>query len=180
MPDGKRLLVLGLLLTLTLCAVAWVSDEQKIASDDVVVAVSDKVARPRKDPTSRGKSPEGEQFGLALNKLQRSTMAVGERNPFDVKSWHVPPPPAPPSPPPALPPPLPPTAPVLPFVYMGKMDEGSGRWIVYLVKGEQFFAVRKGETFDNTYRIDGIENGNLVIQYLPLSIKQYLLINSES
>jgi len=173
----KRSLVFGLALLLTLGVVVWVSGERELAPDKVVVAVSDKAVRPRKDTTSKNKPQDGEQLALPLDRLKRSGAAVGEFNPFGAKSWYVPPPP-PPAPPPSKPPP--PTAPALPFVYMGKMEEGSGRWIVYLVKGEQFYALVKGETFDGVYRLDGIENGNLVIQYLPLSIKQYLPIGAES
>ena len=176
MSARKRRFVLGLLLVLTLCAVASVSGDRNGAQDDVAATVSDKATRSRKDPTSKHKPQDAEQESLALDKLQRSTVAAGEANPFGVKSWYVPPP-LPPLPPPSKP--LPPTVPPLPFVYIGKMEQGDGQWMVYLVKGGQFFAVTKGETFDDVYRMDGIENGNLLIQYLPLSIRQHLPNGSE-
>jgi hypothetical protein len=109
-----------------------------------------------------------------MDKLQRPQMEVGDLNPFGAKSWYVPPPPPPPEPLPK------PTAPPLPFTYVGKLQEDDGHWVIYLVKGDQSYAVSKGETFDSVYRLEGIENGNLVIQYLPLSIKQILAIGSES
>lgn len=106
----------------------------------------------------------------------RTTIAGGEVNPFSAKSWYVPPPPPPPVPPAA--PPIP-TPPPLPFTYIGKMEE-DGRLLVYLAKGEQIFTVEKGATFDDVYRFDGVENGSLVVVYLPLSARQLISAGTAS
>jgi hypothetical protein len=119
----------------------------------------------------------GESGALALAQLERPNMSVSDSNPFGVKSWYVPPP-QPKQPVIAAPPPKP-AAPALPFTYVGKFED-EGRWVVYLMKGEQLYVLKQGETFDNVYRFDGIKNGNLVIQYLPMSIKQLLRIGTDS
>lgn len=106
---------------------------------------------------------------------------LSEPNPFSVKSWYAPPPP-PPLPTAAVLPPLPPpipTAPPLPFSYVGKFQQQVGKWVIYLAKGDQTYAVSPGDAFDNVYRFEGIENDKLVIQYLPLSTKQFLLIGAD-
>jgi hypothetical protein len=164
----RRLLFLGLLLALTLSAAAWVSEAPEDSSQ-VVAAV------PRKKPVielpdKNSDKSQGLQVVALLDKLQRAPMAVSDLNPFGAKSWFVPPP-RPPEPPPPKP-----TAPPLPFTYVGKLEEDGGQWIVYLAKGAQSYVVKQGETFDHVYRLDGIENGNLVIQYLPVPTKQLLPI----
>lgn len=100
-------------------------------------------------------------------------MEVGDVDPFNVKSWYVPPP-APPAPPPAAP-----AAPPLPFVYQGKLEEAPGVWAIYLLKGDQFFVVHKGETFDADYQLEGAEGGNLIIRYLPLGVRQTLAVGGD-
>jgi hypothetical protein len=170
MMNPKRLFLL-VCLVLTLSTVAWVSGFDDNAENVVVAPKSTEVNVSRKRPVNKPQNTE--QFVLVLDKLQRSPMAVYDLNPFGPKSWFVAPPPAPP------PPPQQPTAPPFPFIYQGKLEEDVGRWVFYLVKGEHLYMVRKGEVFDNTYRLDSVENGNLIIQYLPLSIKQLLPIVGE-
>lgn len=171
---GRRRLFLFGLLALTVLAALWVSDMPD-TSDAVVASATEKAIVPRKENKSAALAEH--QVTLALDKLQRDPMEVGELNPFGVKSWFVPPP-APPAKPAAAPPA--PTVPPLPFTYVGKLEQDAGRWVIYLAKGEEAYSVSKGETFDNVYRFDGIENGNLVIQYLPLAVKQLLPIGAEN
>ena len=168
MNRRQRLLGLGLALVVTVCAVVAVSEMPE--NDAAVVAPAARKAAPGKDI---GKKQETGKTVL-LDKLSRTAMTVGDLNPFNAKSWYVPPPPPPPPPPPK------PTAPPLPFTYIGKLEEDGGRWTVYLAKGEQSYVLKKGETFDSVYRLEGLENGNLVIQYIPLSIKQFLPIGGIS
>jgi hypothetical protein len=170
MPSRKRLVLFGLL-ALSIAAAAWVTEFPVNASDDIIALVAERPAATHKEAV---KLPVDDKPALSMDKLQRPQMEVGDLNPFGAKSWYVPPPPPPPEPLPK------PTAPPLPFTYVGKLQEDDGHWVIYLVKGDQSYAVSKGETFDSVYRLEGIENGNLVIQYLPLSIKQILAIGSES
>ncbi len=165
-------MVLGLLLASTVSAAMWVSGRGGDTAD-VVESVAETEHAPRLDAAR--KSGAEERLVVLLDMPARVPMTAAERNPFDTKSWYAAPPPPPPQP--SLPPPKP-TAPALPFSYVGKMEEGGGRWVVYLAKGEQSFVVGPGETFDNAYRLEGMEGGNLVIQSLPLSSKQLLPIGA--
>ncbi|MES2356525.1 MAG: hypothetical protein V4568_19415 [Pseudomonadota bacterium] len=171
MLSRNHLFLFGVL-TLTVLAAIRVSEMQGYTSNETAAPVTERVTPRRQDATN--KPPQQNRVALAVDKLSRPPMTVGDFNPFGTKSWYTPPPPAPEPPPPK------PTAPPLPFTYIGKMQEEGGQWVVYFAKGDQFFTVAKGQTFDNVYRLEGIENGNIVIQYLPLSIKQLLPINAES
>jgi hypothetical protein len=99
----------------------------------------------------------------------------GERvavNAFDQHSWYVPPPPAPVvhrAPPK-------PVAPPLPFSYMGRFVEDGGKPVFYLVRGDNVYDVRVGDTLDNTYTVDAMENDQLVFTYKPLNERQALAI----
>ncbi|WP_034303817.1 hypothetical protein [Herbaspirillum sp. RV1423] len=166
MKVNKRLVMLSVLLLLVIAA-AW----KLSAGEDASVAISEPAERsvpPPKQPVS--KTPGVRD--LALDKLSRLEMSVGDVNPFTPKSWYVPPPPPPPQPPPK------PTAPPLPFSYVGKLEEDGENWTIYLSKGTESFVIKKGDTFDNSYRFDGVENGNLIIQYLPMGIRQTLSIGT--
>lgn len=174
MPSQKHMLLFGLL-ALTLSATVWVSDRSEHGQADVVEPVTGPAAKPRSAPQAKPKG-DGKSL-LPLYKLERVSMIVRDKDPFSARSWYTPPPP-PPSPPP-VPAPVP-SAPALPFAYAGKLQGDTGRWIFYLTRGEQSFAVSLGDTFDNVYRLEGVENGKLTIQYLPLSIKQFLSIATES
>jgi hypothetical protein len=88
----------------------------------------------------------------------------------------VPPPPRPAKAAPVvLPPPPPPTAPPLPFTFVGKRFD-SGRWEVFVNRGEQTLIVRAGQTIDANYRVDSIQPPRMVLTYLPLDEKQTLNI----
>lgn len=174
MVSRKRLVLFGSLA----CAVAaavWVPDAPG-GEDDIVASAVERATASREDPTSKARTEDPPT--LLVDKLQRTPVMAGDLNPFSAKSWYVEPPPSPP-PLPEAPPPEP-TAPPLPFTYVGKLREEGGHWLIYLTKGEQSYAVSKGETFDDVYRLEGIENDNLVIQYLPLSTRQLLPIGTES
>lgn len=106
----------------------------------------------------------------ALDSMQRAQEPPGQTNPFGFHSWYV----APPPPPPQKIAPTVPTAPPFPLTYLGKIELAGGKWIAHFAKGEDYVAVRPGETFEGVYRLEGVEQNQLVVMYLPLSIKQYL------
>ncbi len=162
----RRWIFLGLMLCMTLAAAAWVGREEG-ANDEQIVAPQ------TGNPIERAtfKKPEGEKSPqLTLPQLKRGAMDKVNQSLFVAKSWYVPPPPV------EVQAPATPTAPPLPFAYMGKLQEESGRLIIYLAKGEQTYSVSPGDVIDDTYRIDGIESGQLVMTYLPLTVKQTLPI----
>lgn len=171
----QRWLILLILLGGSIGATFWMPDPGRVAAADAVVQAEKPGADGQRDKQARRESDE--QDLMDLEKLKGDGIAVAERNSFAPKSWYVPPPPPKPT---AITAPPPPSAPPLPFVYLGKFEEEGGKWVVYLIKGEQPFIVGKGQTFDSVYRLEGIENGSLVIVYLPLSIKQYLPLAAAS
>lgn len=107
---------------------------------------------------------------LPLERFKRERQRVKKTHVFIAKSWYVPPPPPPPVPAPA------PSAPPLPFTFMGKMQEAGGKLTIYLSDRNRVHLVSGGEIIDDTYRVDGIENGKLALTYLPLQIKQYVVL----
>jgi hypothetical protein len=159
---GRRQFILFGALALTAGLSAWLA----VADDGGQVALpAERSTTPRVAAAPASAPP-----ALPLDQLQRALAPVEDSNPFAATSW------TPPSPVVAAPPPeaqAAPAAPILPFVYQGKLED-DGMWVVYLSKGAQTFAVSKGDTFDTNYRLDDIDNGNLVIIYLPLSIRQLL------
>ncbi|EJL90069.1 hypothetical protein PMI16_01876 [Herbaspirillum sp. CF444] len=166
MTPKRRLAILGALLLLAIGA-----SVQQFYSEKDSVAISEPAERdiPKVRPAASGATPARE---LALGNPTRLEMSVGDINPFTPKSWYVPPPPPPPQAPPK------PTAPPLPFSYVGKLEEDGENWTIYLSKGNESFVIKKGDTFDSSYRFEGVEKGNLVIQYLPLGIRQTISIGA--
>lgn len=87
--------------------------------------------------------------------------------------------PAPPPPPPVLAPvvaaPPPPKPPAIPFVYMGKLEEGE-RTVYFLVKGEKLYMVKAGDDIDEAYTLEGVAEQQLRLLYKPLRIAQTLTV----
>ena len=120
-------------------------------------------------PAAAVPASNGEHIdSLSLERLKRARMNVKKSSTFSAKSWYVPTPTPKPTPTPA------PSAPPLPFTYLGKMQEPEGKLTFFLSDGNQMRLVSTGETINDTYSVDGVEGGRLVITYLPLRIKQYL------
>ena len=72
-----------------------------------------------------------------------------------------------------------PVAPPLPFRFLGRMiDEGKAT--LFLSMNERNIVARTGETIDDLYRVDSIENGVAEFTYLPLKQKQTLPIGERS
>jgi hypothetical protein len=97
---------------------------------------------------------------------------------FSAQSWYV----EPPAPPPARvvyrPPPAP-TAPPLPFVFMGSYKAEGGGSTYFLTAGDRVYDVKVGDTLDNTYSVDGVKSGQLLLTYMPLQIQQSLAVGEE-
>lgn len=156
-----RRLTLLLALSGSLAATFWVRGEDDAAETAVAVPSrsSDRTTEPAEPPAQT----------IALDRLGKRVLPDTDADPFRAKSWYVPPPPPPPAPPPK------PTAPPLPFQYVGKFEESAGgKVVIYLAKGNESFAVSPGDKFDSAYQFEAIERGQMVIVYLPLSIKQRL------
>jgi hypothetical protein len=93
---------------------------------------------------------------------------------FAGHSWYVAPPPPPPAPVVVQAPP-PPTAPPLPFSYMGTY-QADGKQIYFLTSGDRVYDVKVGDQLDNTYSVDEVKAGQLLLTYLPLKIQQSLAV----
>ena len=97
---------------------------------------------------------------------------------FSAHSWYVAPPAPPPAPVVVLPPPAP-TAPPLPFAYMGSYRPEGAVPTYFLTSGDRVYDVKIGDTLDNTYSVDGVRSGQLLLTYIPLKIQQSLAVGDE-
>lgn len=78
------------------------------------------------------------------------------------------------------PPPAPtPVAPPLAIKYLGRVSDGRVTR-VFLVHQEKNYATKVGERIDGLYRLDSIRDDVLELTYLPLGIKQKLVINEKT
>jgi hypothetical protein len=98
---------------------------------------------------------------------------------FSPQSWYVAPPPPPPAPPAVYQPPPAPTAPPLPYVFMGSYKAEGGGSTYFLTAGDRVYDVKIGDTLDNTYSVDGVKSGQLLLTYMPLKIQQSLAVGDE-
>lgn len=165
-----RWTVLGAALCFSIAAAAWVGNKEGQTEPGSSLVDEDRnqdhgqVLAPKKTGDDR--------LVLNLHKLNRAGMSDAGQNIFAGKSWYVPPPP------PKLQPPSAPSAPPLPFTFMGKLQEESGRLIVYLVKGDTAYTVAQGDVIDNTYKVEDVTAAQMTLTYLPLNVKQTLAIGS--
>ncbi|MDP9013899.1 MAG: secretion system X translation initiation factor [Pseudomonadota bacterium] len=97
---------------------------------------------------------------------------------FSAQSWYVTPP-APPPVPVVYQAPAAPTAPPLPFTFMGSYKAEGGGSTYFLTAGDRVYDVKVGDTLDNTYSVDEIKSGQLLLTYMPLKIQQSLAVGEE-
>ena len=97
---------------------------------------------------------------------------------FSPQSWYVAPPPPPPAPVVYQPPPAP-TAPPLPFAFIGSYRTQGGGAVYYLTAGDRVYDVKVGDTLDNTYSVDGVKSGQMLLTYMPLKIQQSIAVGDE-
>ena len=64
-------------------------------------------------------------------------------------------------------------APPLPFRYIGRLVQ-DGRVEILLLRGAQHFSVAAGDTLGAQYRVDQVNEAEIVFTYLPLNIQQSL------
>lgn len=93
---------------------------------------------------------------------------------FAAQSWYVAPPPPPPRPAVVVAP----SAPPLPFAFLGSYARGADKPVFFLTRGEVVLDVRAGDSIDNVYRVEGVENGSLVFTYQPLKQRQSLFVGN--
>ena len=134
---------------------------------------------PRTATARASHSVRGEQRFASAADADRVVKDTAAAALFSAHSWYVAPPPPPPAPVVYQPPP-PPTAPPLPFAFMGsyRTDRAEAR-SYYLTAGDRVYDVKVGDTLDNTYSVDGVKSGQLLLTYMPLKIQQSLAVGDE-
>lgn len=113
-----------------------------------------------------------DQIALNVDKLSREKVALPARDPFAAIL-----PPPPPAPKIAIPPPPPPVpmAPAFPYTFMGRMIE-NGTTTLYLSRQDQSYSVKLNDVLENNYRVDKIDNDQVIFTYLPLNTQQVMYI----
>lgn len=163
----QRRAVLGTVLILTAIATSVSSDSED--AREVVQPVMKRSAAAREQGGVQ-RTP-GVLARLDLSRLDRRADDGSTNDPFAPKSWYTPPPPPAAS---ASVKPSAPVAPPLPFVYLGRMTDATGKIVIYLTRAERVFAVTPGETLDEQYRLETVSGSQLGFVYLPLNTRQTL------
>lgn len=163
----QRGLVLGVLLIATLAVTAVSSNE----------AVDDGVARPVVKAAdivgnSSSKIAKTTLSKLDLGRVSRDAEEVAAVDVFAPKSWAPPPVKIEP----IIVQPVAPVAPPIPFQYVGQLEGGDGKVILYLSRGETVHTVRVGDMLGEQYRLDGLDGGQATLTYLPMNQQQMLAI----
>lgn len=165
----KRRALLSGSLALTLIAVGWVS---QFEASDAAITIE-----PATQKVSLTRKPDIQGTSLIQNKSQptaaESTSAI--RYADSVKDIFAAPVFKRPAPPPPAEQIAAPTAPPLPFTYMGRILD-NGVETVFLATPQNNYMVHSGDVVNNQYRIDSIDNGQMIFTYLPLTITQTLAI----
>jgi hypothetical protein len=138
-----------------------------------VESVKDTVRRPHV-----AAAPEPRTMHALFLLAHRVTDGAAAGALFAAHSWFVAPPPAPAPPAPTIEAPLrqAPAAPPLPFTYMGSYEPQGAAPVFFLTRGDRVYDVRVGDTLDDTYSVDALNNEQLVMTYKPLNIQQQLSV----
>jgi hypothetical protein len=111
------------------------------------------------------------EIALNIDQLSRQKVALPESDPFVAK--------LPPSPSPKIattpPPPPVPMAPPFPYTFMGRMVENDTTTL-FLTKQDQSYSVKLNGVLENNYRVDKIDNDQVIFTYLPLNTQQVMYI----
>ncbi|HOY87901.1 MAG TPA: hypothetical protein PLJ94_07750 [Methylotenera sp.] len=151
-------------LVLTLMATLWVS--QKEDAENVVVL-------PKERPTRVSLQVDKQkQVALTRNEqlLEPDTTLLRVSNDSPQNLFTV-----------LAPPPVPstggqnvaPTMPANPYVYAGKIIDGT-QMTVFLLSGENGYAVKVGDVLDEVWKVKTIKPPNMTLRYVPLKIDTQL------
>ncbi len=166
---NARHLLLGVGLAATAAAALWLPPAQ---APDVVQAAPRQV----RASEGAGTQPRPGQNAHVLALRPRAASGEGSDSAFDVRQWHAPPPP------PAAQrtvtqvvavAPAPAQAPAAPFKVIGRYEE-AGRLAVFLEHQQATLVARAGDQLTPDWKVQSIDAGRLVLQYLPLSQTQVL------
>ncbi|MGG7054215.1 hypothetical protein [Nitrosomonas sp. ANs5] len=182
--ESTRKLILWGALALTLLAVIWVEDEPEMEEPIETIRPAKRVAGnasgtaksheslPVEQLGKRAFSAEADDiFAVTSWEPKRPPAGSGASSPFGAEQLIVRP--AAPAPAPA------PTAPPLQFKYLGRVSEGQ-KTRIFLTQLDKNHVAAVGERIDDKYRVDRIREDAIELTYLPLGIKQTLLINDKN
>lgn len=164
MDSRYRRLLLFVAFTGTLAAIFYPVEEE--GSDALRPVVRPAV---RQQPVAAISAAESEE---------RGSWIAADADPFASKAWQAPLPvtevsravqavvvvDAPPPPPP-----------VLPFKFVGQMNDGSDL-VVYLSKGDQVVVARLGDLLDGGYKVSAISSTHIEFETVSSGLKQPLAI----
>jgi hypothetical protein len=204
-PAARRT-ALGVGLLMTLLAVRWVDGSgpavdavsvpdttSRRSASAAAVPAPEPTTQPANTETPGRREPAAEERGspaaparaltIPVERLERArALPRGEADPFAQATWTpaaiaaaetaarvkreaaTPPPPPPP-----------PMAPPLPFTFFGRLIDGE-RQQVFLNQGQNTVIATVGETIDNQYRVDRLDDDAVHFTYLPLGQQQVLAI----
>jgi hypothetical protein len=168
----QRSVVLGIMLLATLAVTAASSQE---AVDDGVVRPLVKTADivgTSVPVASDNKAVKVTVGRLDFGRFNRDAEEIAAIDVFAPKSWAPPPPKVVP----VVAQPVVPVAPPLPFRYVGQLEGGDGKVIIYLARGDTVHTVRVGDLLEEQYRLDALDNGQITLTYLPMNQQQMLAI----
>ena len=168
----QRWLILGSLLAATIGAGLWLDDEAPEAATSPRERRAPKpapeastAAQPASQALAQPDTAEKKDDSESDEHLDKGKDdAESLIDPFRPATWYVAPPP---------PPPEKPRAPRLPLKYLGQfVEDGSVR--VFLSDQDRHLIVKSGEVVNGIYKVEKINDGQIVFVYLPLKERQVL------
>ena len=178
MNIGLRAKILIGLAAAVVAYVVLVPDGSQTVEPAGAVRGSAGASASKRDSNPRGTDRKARSLSAIAKTTERLVGDTVAASLFAVQSWYI----APPPPPPAaavvqVPPP--PAAPPLPFAFMGSYKALDGNPTFFLTAGDRVYDVKVGDTLDNTYSVDGVKSGQLLLTYMPLKIQQTLAVGGE-
>ncbi len=149
----------------------WIAMQPRTATEGAVVAAAVlRAPAPRPAPASGVVVGRSVAPAAVAASSQARLAAQSQADAFAARNWvppPPPPPPVPPAPPPPPPPaPAPPPAPVLPYRFIGLLDEGRGKPMrVFLSLGDKLLVAGVGDQLDGGFTLVNISGQELVFNH---------------
>ena len=173
----QRWWILGIAMALTLAGVYLVQvpeDESVVESIPSRASVQDNGLQGKRTALPAPIRNEDDALlpDLAQKHLFIEDKTKKSQDLFKGHAWYIPPPPPKPmevkvvAPPPAAPP--------LPFIYIGKLEQGPQDTQIFLSANNKVLSVLVGKNVDPVWRLDKEDANTLTFTYLPLSLVKVL------
>lgn len=180
----QRWSVLGGALLLTLGAIYLVQGEEgQDETGQGALAAPMPRAQARANRLSPSAAPQaaGDLLPDLARSRQRQAQAVSDAaaDLFQAHAWYVAPPPVPVQRSQTPPEALAPVVPVLPYQYMGQLDDVPEGTLVFLAARNRVYSVGVGQVLDKVWRLDRVDAQALYLTYVPLSTSLVLSKNAK-